>query len=106
MDICLGNDNAYISILIKRATINNSHTILTDSQITNTILDCCNKDINNLTYSLFNNNETNKNILFTRRVNIYSDVNANNGTKREFANKLYAVYDSNKIECTTKIIDN
>jgi len=106
MDICLGNDNAYISILIKRATLNNSPTILTDSQIANTILDRCNKDINNLTYSLCNNNETNKNILFTRRVNIYSDINANNGTKRKFANKLYAVYDSNKIECTTKIIDN
>ena len=105
MDICLGNNNAYISILIKRATINNSYTILTDSQITNTILDRCNKDINNLTYSLCNNDETNKNILFTRRVNIYSDINANNGTKRKFANKLYAAYDSCKFTWTSRIVD-
>lgn len=57
MDICLGNSNAYISILIKRATIEDNNDILTernmliDSKITNEVLNFCNLDNSNLTYA-------------------------------------------------------
>lgn len=104
MDICLGNGNNYISILIKRATIDSNPSMLTDSAIANTVLNFCNMDVSKLTYS-FSGNKYNKNIEFTRRVNIYNK-NKIDIIKEKFANKLYAVYDTDKIIYTTKIIDD
>jgi hypothetical protein len=103
MDICLGKDNDYISILIKRATINNDSTILTDSAIANKVLEFCNMDVSKLTYS-FSYNKYNKNIAFTRRVNI-NNKDKNNIINEKFANKLYAVYDSKEFAWSTSIVD-
>ena len=109
MDICLGNINAYISILIKRATIENNNDILTesnmltDSEIANRVLNFCNLDTSNLTYS-FSECSNTKNILFTPRVNIYNKEKT--AIERDiFANKLYAAYDSCKFTWTSRIVD-
>ncbi len=109
MDICLGNSNAYISILIKRATIENNNDILTesnmltDSEIANRVLNFCNLDNSNLTYT-FSKCSNTKNILFTSRVNIYNkDKTASKRDK--FAKKLYAAYDSCKFSWTSRIVD-
>ena len=76
--------------------------MLTDSVIANTVLNFCNMDVNNLTYS-FSNNKYDKNIAFARRVNIYNKDKSN--IKEKFANKLYAVYDIDQFTWTTSIVD-
>jgi hypothetical protein len=103
MDICLGNGTDYISILIKSATIDSNTTMLTDSAIANKVLEFCNMDVNKLTYS-FSNNKYNKNIAFTRRVNI-NNKDKNNIINEKFANKLYALYDTNEFTWTSSIVD-
>ena len=109
MDICLGNNNAYISILLKSATIEDNNDILTernrliDSKITNEVLKFYGNEVNDLTYT-FSKCSNTKNTLFATRVNFYNKDKT--VSKRDkFAKKLYAAFDSCEFTWTSRIVD-